>query len=399
MSAQHSGLRVQLASLNANAKLESDALPEFERWLIPTCGEDETSGFATAPTPPRLKPSAMCVGPREAPDLYAVGFQELGALSAALAGCTETLRASVDREIRRTLRVHQATVRPDRMYDPLEMGGGPENYALIAEVVHGGIVLFVYARERPPQVVAAHRKEVRSAAERIREVRTTQVGTGIFDVMGNKGAVGARVRVASSTPGAEDEVYTFVCAHLAAHDHNVQRRNADWRSIAERLVFSHKQLGYIPSVLPRNLGGDPSATIAQVQSVPTKTVAEHQSSALDEKEYSLYDTHRLFVMGDLNYRISANSVGVNPADGTSDPSKFPPLNKRDIKSMLASKDPERWTWLLPYDQLIAQRAHTPPLAFQELCVPDMNRWRIPPTYKYIIPASSKQGADILNPKL
>lgn len=61
--------------------------------------------------------------------------------------------------------------------------------------------------------------------------------------MGNKGAVGVRVTLVE--PGAKEEttdgtsVWTFVSAHLAAHadQKQLERRNADWKSIVEKLVF------------------------------------------------------------------------------------------------------------------------------------------------------------------
>lgn len=89
------GLRVQIASFNANQNLETNSLPELESWLVPTVEQDPQSGFATQPQ--AAKPSAMSLGPREAPDLYVIGFQEFAPLPNALAGWTETLLAAVDR--------------------------------------------------------------------------------------------------------------------------------------------------------------------------------------------------------------------------------------------------------------------------------------------------------------
>ena len=60
-------------------------------------------------------------------------------------------------------------------------------------------------------------------------------------------------------------VMTFITAHLAPHDYNVLRRNMDWRSVVERLVFYQDE---------------------------------------GSERYQIYDTDYLFVFGDLNYRTS-----------------------------------------------------------------------------------------------
>lgn len=385
------GLRVQIASFNANQNLETNSLPELESWLVPTVEQDPQSGFATQPQ--AAKPSAMSLGPREAPDLYVVGFQEFAPLPNALAGWTESLLAAVDREIRRTVRLHQAVVRPDQMYDPIELGGGPENYSRIAELNHGGIAIFVYARER-----ASRTSGVPSAAERVKEVRTSSVGTGIFSLMGNKGAVGVRVTLAPEIAGGKDEVLTFVCAHLAAHDHQVERRNEDWKNIVQRLVFDHENLGFLPSLQPRTDGAGPNTNMGQVQSFPTKPASQNRTKALDTKEYSIYDTHHLFVLGDLNYRIGTGVAGAPPSGGPASKNTYPPMKKADVKMLANSNNPKRWAWLLPYDQLALQRMHTPPLAFQSLHVPDLSRYDLPPTYKYKIPKSAAETRDVLSKK-
>lgn len=82
--------------------------------------------------------------------------------------------------------------------------------------------------------------------------------------MGNKGGVGVRLgfRCPDSSEHDEEIVMTFVAAHLAPHECNAERRNADWREIVRGLVF------------------DPSTT-------GVYTPCSH-----------------LFVLGDLNYRTA-----------------------------------------------------------------------------------------------
>ena len=59
---------------------------------------------------------------------------------------------------------------------------------------------------------------------------------------------------------------SFLCCHLEANDHNIPRRNAQYRTILSSLIFR---------------SSDPLAQPAQI-----------------------FDTSHLFVMGDLNYRLS-----------------------------------------------------------------------------------------------
>lgn len=360
------GLRVQLASYNANQQFEKDALPGLTEWLVPTLTESKRSGYATQPDATH----AHDLSPREAPDMYAVALQEFAPLSAALGGLVSADAAAIDDEIRRTIRLHQSVVRPDRMYDPLELGGGPENYVKIGEVLHGGLALFVYARERRPRMDA----RAASAAQRVREVRTAYVGTGIGGVMGNKGAVGVRVRVASADAKAPDEVLTFVCAHLAAHDHNVARRNADWKAIVERLVFDSASVQPL-IVLQDDKVQAPLRAIQQVSAGRTTLTPR----PLDDEEYSLYDTHHLFVLGDLNYRVGTGVEGVS-LDGHE--KRYPPIDAAAVRAAQRSFQASQWTALRPYDQLLKERFATPPRTMHGLYVPSMEQHQIPPTYKY-----------------
>lgn len=117
----------------------------------------------------------------------------------------------------------------------------------MSKKVLGGIALLVYTRDL-------------TITNKVVDVRVATAACGIFRLMGNKGGVGVRITVDDiSDHDDEDEeevtgkieeshmeeknntgntVYTFVTAHLAAHDHGLQRRNEDYRSIVERLVFS-----------------------------------------------------------------------------------------------------------------------------------------------------------------
>ena len=73
-------------------------------------------------------------------------------------------------------------------------------------------------------------------ATRVRRVETARVGTGVGDVLGNKGAVACALRLEGGASLA------FVGSHLQAFQAHVAGRNADFRDIVERLSLGHKGL-------------------------------------------------------------------------------------------------------------------------------------------------------------
>jgi hypothetical protein len=84
--------------------------------------------------------------------------------------------------------------------------------------------------------------------------------------MGNKGAVGVRFRV-QTKDGGLGEVYTFVSAHLTAHDYNLASRIADYHYIVGSLLFPP-----LPGF--------------------------HSGAST-----TMYSTSHLFFLGDLNFRL------------------------------------------------------------------------------------------------
>lgn len=130
------------------------------------------------------------------------------------------------------------------------------------------------------------------------------------------GALGIRLRIKSTA-----ETLTFVTAHLAPHDHNVTRRNQDWRSIVSRMTFRSKG---------------------------------------SQQPYQIYDTDYLYVFGDLNYRTSK----VDPVA----------LQEGKFASMLEDK---RYPDALVHDQLSIEQD-----AGRTLHDLDEGKIDFAPSYKY-----------------
>jgi hypothetical protein len=150
-----------------------------------------------------------------------------------------------------------------------------ESYSLIAKVVNVGVALLVYGRDD-------------GVARIVCDVQTQWTGSGP-GYMGNKGAVGVRFRVPAN--GGVGEIFTyvfiafsrasdftsqiffsFVCAHLTAHEPMLPRRIADYNHIVGSLLFDP-----LPS-----------------SETSSKT--------------TMYSTSHLFFLGDLNFRVSLPKV-------------------------------------------------------------------------------------------
>ncbi|KAJ6007594.1 Endonuclease/exonuclease/phosphatase [Penicillium herquei] len=183
-------------------------------------------------------------------------------------------------------------------------------------------------------------------------VDTAHVGFGVQE-MGNKGAVGARLGYVAEGHPSKTIDLTFVAAHLAPMENALAQRNLDWRSIVERLVFSHG------STTPKSLeqsGSDENAAL----------LADHESShhsAGSSKDIFSPNSY-LFLAGDLNYRTSS----ISPIQG--DLVRFP-------RQGVPRDDPAHYSHLLKEDQLMREMG-------QGRCFHGLSEAAIdfPPTYKY-----------------
>ncbi|KAL4992025.1 Endonuclease/exonuclease/phosphatase [Aspergillus falconensis] len=179
---------------------------------------------------------------------------------------------------------------------------------------------------------------------------TARVGFG-FQEIGNKAAVASRFSYQSPrTPGAGVDL-TLVAAHLAPMEDAVARRNADWRSMVERLVFSGPE-----GDIKRNGGNEDESERAAL--LPS-------SSNSDSKYPGIFaPSNYLFIGGDLNYRTADRFPAKN------DYMKYPQANAEP-------DDPLHFSHLMKNDQLKREMQ-------QSRCFHGLSESLItfPPTYKY-----------------
>ncbi|KAF9053193.1 inositol polyphosphate phosphatase [Panaeolus papilionaceus] len=193
---------VQIASYNTNLQGVLGLPQDLVDWLAPT-----------------LQVSSFLSKERRAPDIVAVGFQELLPLHLGLSGFSKAVIEDRNALILSQIEAHAPNKEP---------------YSLIAKVVNVGIALLVYGRDD-------------GVARKVQDVETTWTGCGPL-FMGNKGAVGIRFRV-TGPEGTAGETYTFVNCHLTAHQHNLKQRLADYQHIVGSLLFAPSANLKTPSTL------------------------------------------------------------------------------------------------------------------------------------------------------
>ena len=206
------------------------------------------------------------------------------------------------------------------------------------KIAHDGYIN-ILARNVGLTAIMVFAKE--DVASTIRWMQIAGVGVGYSEV-GNKGAVGVRLGYGFSENITQ---MTFVSAHLAPMEDQLERRNEDFRSIAERLVFESSQT--------RERGPDH-------EEAPLL-----QHSGKGSANTGIYEpTSHLFFAGDLNYRTSL----IRP--GPENVKSFPrPTN--DLE------DSQHFSQLLKEDQLTLQAKEGKTLhGLQEAPIDFL------PTYKY-----------------
>ncbi|KAF2857238.1 DNase I-like protein [Piedraia hortae CBS 480.64] len=164
--------------------------------------------------------------------------------------------------------------------------------------------------------------------ERARVLATAGTGVGLWK-MGNKGAVGVRLKVDGRV------TVTFVGAHLAPMELAWERRNEDWKNICQDLVFEGPSSGSETEPL---LGGEETG----------------EQELFDPPSY-------IYLAGDLNYRASDQPPGWQDHESWPQPGE----SSRHYDSLLQN------------DQLRREQGENATLQnFVEAPV------QFPPTYKY-----------------
>lgn len=187
--------------------------------------------------------------------------------------------------------------------------------------------------------------------DEIQTLNVAEVGVGLSE-MGNKGAIGARLGWKNSD--AEGLVYTtFVSAHLAPFEEEIERRNQDYVDIARRLVFTSEDA--------REWRKD-QQTAEDVPLLAGESTETNDDQTASKGMYS-NDTY-LFFAGDLNYRTALTTPGRD------DPKNYP-QPKNNVKDVL------HYAHLLEKDQL-TQQLH------EGKTLHGLTEQQIdfPPTYKY-----------------
>lgn len=126
-----------------------------------------------------------------------------------------------------------------------------------------------------------------------------EVGVG-FQEMGNKGAVGARLGY--RTLSSDDTInLTFVAAHTAPMEGAVERRNQDWKSIVERLVFTKSY----EARSGMNDNDDDESEAHQTDGDTTRLLPQTRKDHSTGNQSGIFSPRsHLFFAGDLNYRTS-----------------------------------------------------------------------------------------------
>ena len=167
---------------------------------LESVGSQERRSSKKQSTIPKNDPGSVPGG--EEVGIYVLGLQEIVDLGSA----TEALRPYTDPH-------------PARKWKQAVSEALPAGYVKVAEQQLIGLFLVIYASS--------------SIAPTISSVSTTSVGTGVMGIMGNKGAVTARIILGETTR------LVFINCHLTSgvEKGNLERRNWDASQILSRTKF------------------------------------------------------------------------------------------------------------------------------------------------------------------
>ncbi|KAJ9101915.1 hypothetical protein QFC19_004996 [Naganishia cerealis] len=313
-------LAVFATTYNLNTRGASLAPTHLQHWLHPAFGVDVAASTIV-------------------PDLVVIGVQELIPLHESLSGFGATFIANFQDAIATALNILATSLFPSTAASYRSVAPGPDYKSTSI----GSIILLVFHNT---QTLPAHKLGRPSIA---------CLGLGLGSTygldfwsenrggygMGNKGAVGLRIPINRGTEDDEFwESFTFIGAHLAAHDSNLAERNANYRQILSSMLFS-------------------------------------PSSSLD-KPLRVWQTSHIIFLGDLNYRLATSPTGLEGA--LIESSLHPEHNQQDHSLQNApalAKDRQK---LVALDTLKQQQAQGKSFTF--LAEGDLATFA--PTYKRII---------------
>ncbi|SGY38778.1 BQ5605_C003g02070 [Microbotryum silenes-dioicae] len=232
-------------------------------------------------------------------ELLVVGFQEFDLSTEALWRYTPTREDAWRTELMKGL------------------GEQAKDYVKICSRQLVGVLLIIFARKDCSQYVS--------------KISASHLATGIMGLVANKGAVSIRLKY-------KETWLTFVNSHLAAFAGQVPARNQMVKDTEKYLVFTE-------GTTVKGLPVDPW--------VPNLRPEVEKTSATMT---TVFDSHHLVWMGDLNYRIE--------------------LPRADVLRMTEAKE---WDMLLQFDQLKIQQKYK--LAFAEFVEAPIT---FPPTFKFDI---------------
>ncbi|KAI4850981.1 DNase I-like protein [Aureobasidium sp. EXF-8845] len=193
-------------------------------------------------------------------------------------------------------------------------------------------------------------------ARNIRGVQTAGTGVGVWE-MGNKGAVG--VRLAYTIDDGSEMDLTFVAAHLAPHEDAWQRRNLDWRSINENLVFTK-----VTDAEKTRSRATNNQDIQEETEPLLSSATDDQHTSQEEENSLIKSSSYIFFGGDLNYRTS--DIAPHPDNHHA----FPRCND-------SPEDATHYSHIMSNDQLTREKAAGHTLHhLQEASI------KFAPTYKF-----------------
>ena len=187
-----------------------------------------------------------------APDIVAVGFQEIVDLNA--------VNVAVDNKTQQRAQFWTERLRVT-LNSPQNSRNDPNRqYILLMQKPMVGLLVCVFVK-------APHK-------DRVRYVDATSIGVGVMGMLGNKGGVSIRMQFYDST-------LCFVCTHLAAHRENVTGRNADFANVFNKSTFE--------------IGEE-----ATREAIYSGSMSHWE---IGSTAVNIIDHDLIFWLGDLNYRI------------------------------------------------------------------------------------------------